>query len=57
MASVIMHKMILEDERHQEVEPLIAEPINVPWRCGPMRFGLNLEDYVRGQHNCTYQCR
>ena len=48
MACVIMHNMIIEDERDQELEPIIAEPINVPWRHGPMRRGLNFEDYVQG---------
>ena len=40
--------MIIEYERDQELEPIIAEPINVPWRHGPMKRGLNFEDYVRG---------
>ena len=48
MACVIMHNMIIEDERDQEMEPIIAQPIHVPWRHGPMRRGLNFEDYVRG---------
>ena len=42
--------MIIEDEIDQELEPIIAEPINVPWRLGPTRRGLNFEDYVQG-HN------
>ena len=40
--------MIIEDERDQELEPIIVDTINVPWRHRPMRGGLNFEDYVRG---------
>ena len=47
MACVIMHNMIIEDERDQEMKPIIARPINVLWRHGPMRRGLNFQDYVR----------
>ena len=30
MACVTMHNMIIEDERDQELQPIITEPINVP---------------------------
>jgi hypothetical protein len=48
MACVIMYNMIIEDERDQQLEPIIAEPINIPWRHELMRRGLNFEDYVHG---------
>jgi hypothetical protein len=48
MACVIIHNMITEDERYHEMEPIIARSIHVPWRRGPMRRGLNSEDYIRG---------
>ena len=47
MACVITHNMIIEDEREQEMELIIVEPIHVPWRCGPMRRRLNFKNYVR----------
>ncbi len=40
--------MIIEDERDKKLEPIIAKTINVLWRHGPLRGGLNFEDYVRG---------
>ena len=48
MTCVIMHNIIIEDERDQELEPIIADTSNIPWRHGPMRCGLNFEDYIRG---------
>ena len=49
MTYVIMHNMIIESGRDQEMEPIIAEHIHAPWRRGPMRRGLNFEDYVHGR--------
>ena len=40
--------MIIEDKRDEELEPIFPEPMNIPWRHGPMSRGLNFEDYVRG---------
>ena len=43
MACVIMHNMIIEDEGDRKMKLIIAQPNHVP---GPMRRGLNFEDYV-----------
>ena len=48
MACVIMHNMIIEDKRDEEMNLIIAQPNHVPWRRGPMRRGLSFEDYVCG---------
>ena len=48
MAYVIMHNLIIDDGRDQKMEPVIAQPIHVLWRRGPIRHGLNFEYYVHG---------
>ena len=55
MVCVIMHNLIIEDKRDKKLEPIIAEPINVSWRHGPMRCGLKFEYYVHGRKMIRYE--
>jgi hypothetical protein len=41
MACVIIHDMIIEEEKYYELKPIITQPNHVPWRREPMRRALN----------------
>lgn len=43
IAYVIMHNMIMNNERDQEMKPTIVQPKHVSWRHEPIRRGLNLK--------------
>lgn len=47
MARVIMHNMIIEDERDQKLVLILIRSNHKPRRHGPMRYRLNFEDHFR----------